>query len=144
MGSSQGARIGVATLVVAFYVAFGWLLRLDPNSYLLVGVPLLLVFQRFLARRPLTELWLKRYSGNFLTWKGVLLAVPFLVYPLWRLCVDWHLGLWPVRLWEVAAVAGTIPLGATLARATLGTWKAMLGCLLTGGVLGGGMMVVGL
>ena len=141
MPTSQPIRLLIAAGVVALYMALGWLLRLDGNSYLLLGIPLVLVFQLFVARRPVTELWLKQPPARFFTWLGLVIAVPFLVYPVWSLVMDWKGAGWPVRLWSVAAVAGTFPLGATLARATRRTWLALLGCVLTAGLLGAGMMV---
>lgn len=127
-------RLIIAAGVVALYMALGWLLRLDPNAYLLLGIPLLLVFQLGVARRPLTELWLKHPPARFITWPGLLAAVPFLIVPVWSAVGDWRLASWAVRLWYLAAIAGTIPLGATLVRATLKTWRELLGCLLTAGV----------
>jgi hypothetical protein len=123
----------IATGVVGLYMALGWVLRLDPNAYLLLGIPLLLVFQLVVARRPVTELWLKHPPARFLTWKAVLAAVPFMILPAWSLIADWTNSSWPVRVWYVAALAGTLPLGATLVRATGKMWE-LLWCILAGGL----------
>jgi membrane protease YdiL (CAAX protease family) len=133
--TSQPVRLVIATAVVGVYMALGWLLRLDPNAYLLLGIPLLLIFQLGIARRPLTELWLKKPPERFITWQGLLAAVPFLIVPIWSMMVDTKQATWSIWLWYVACLAGTIPLGATLVRATRQTWLALLGCLLTAGVL---------
>ncbi len=141
MTYSQPIRALIAAGVVALYMVLGWGLRLDGNAYLVMGIPLLLVFQVFVARRPLTELWLKQPPARFFTVMGLLFAVPFLIYPVWCLIAEWKGMGWPERLWSIAAVAGTFPLGATLGRANRRTWLALLGCVLTGGVLGMGMML---
>ena len=135
MHASQLTRLLVASSVVGLYMALGWGLRLDPNAYLLLGIPLLWFFQVFVARRPVTELWLKQPPSRFLTGKALLAAVPFMIVPVWSAVSDWKEASWPVRLWFGACVAGTLPLGATLVRATLKTWIALLGCLLTAGLL---------
>jgi hypothetical protein len=116
-------------------MALGWVLRIDPNAYLLLGIPLLLVFQSAIARRPLAELWLKQPPARFITWKGLLAAVPFMIVPVGDAIMEGRHTPWPIRLWYAAAILGAIPLGVTLANATRKTWMALLGCLLTGGVL---------
>ena len=37
-------------------MAIGWLFHLDANSYLVVGVPLVVVFQLFVRKQPLAKL----------------------------------------------------------------------------------------
>ncbi len=111
-------------------MAIGWIFRLDPNSYLLVGIPLLLVFQLFVARRSLVELWLKHPPRAFFTWQGLLATALFAIYPIYTLVADWKVAEWPVRLWEIAAVAGTLPLGATLVHARTKTSTSLLIALL--------------
>ena len=133
--TSQPIRLLIATGVVALYMALGWALRLDANAYLLLGVPLLLVFQRAVARRPITEVWLKHPPARFLTWKALLAAVPFMIVPAWSMIVDTQGAAWSTWLWYVAALAGTLPLGATLVNATRKVWLALLGCLLIAGIL---------
>jgi CDP-diglyceride synthetase len=98
--ASQPIRLLIATGVVAIYMALGWALRLDPNAYLLLGIPLLLFFQLGIARRPLTELWLKNAPARFTTWRGLLAAVPFMIVPVWSAIDDWREASWPVRLWS--------------------------------------------
>ena len=44
---------------VAVWMICGWLLRLDANVYLLFGVPLLVLFQLGVRRRPLRQLWVR-------------------------------------------------------------------------------------
>jgi Type II CAAX prenyl endopeptidase Rce1-like len=139
---NQVLRLCVASAVVGIWMALGWLLHLDANSYLLVGVPLLVLFQLFVARRPLTELWLKKTGPEFFSWRGLLAAIPFLLFPAWDLATSWKIAALPIRLWLIAAIVGAIPLGATLVRARLQTWNSLLYCLLTAGILGSALMVL--
>jgi len=44
---------------VAVWMILGWILHLDVNAYLLIGVPLVGLFQRFIRRQPLRNLWVR-------------------------------------------------------------------------------------
>ena len=46
-------------LFVALWMALGWIFHLDTNSYLLIWVPLVVLFQRFVRQRPLRQLWVR-------------------------------------------------------------------------------------
>ncbi len=142
MPRSQPLRILIASATVGFWMALGWVLRLDANSYLLVGVPLLLVFQIFIARRPVTELWLKYQPVFRLSWWGVLVAALFMIYPVLAFMQSWPRAGLPIRLWEMAAILGAIPLAFTLTNATRMTWVCLLRCFLTAGILGCSLMVL--
>jgi hypothetical protein len=39
-------------------MAAGWIFRLDANAYLVLGVPLVVLFQLFIRLQPLRNLWL--------------------------------------------------------------------------------------
>ena len=142
MQQSQFVRLLIASATVGFWMASGWLLRLDVNSYLLVGVPLLLVFQIFIARRPVTELWLKYQPIFRLSWWAVLVAGLFMIYPVISLFQDWPRATLPIRLWGIAAILGAIPLAFTLMNATRMTWAFLLRCFLTAGLMGCSIMVL--
>jgi len=43
-------------IFVVVWMAAGWIFHLDVNAYLLLGVPLVVLFQLFVARRPLRNL----------------------------------------------------------------------------------------
>jgi len=49
----------MVALVVAVYVALGFIFRPNANAYLLLGMPITVLFQLCVARRPLRELWLR-------------------------------------------------------------------------------------
>ncbi len=142
MHQSQPVRIFIASAIVGFWMSLGWLLRLDPNSYLLVGIPLLLIFQLFIARRPVTELWLKTNSSFRLSWWGLLAAALFMTYPVISLIQDWPRSALPIRLWGIAAILGAFPLAFTLTNATRMTWTFLGRCFLTAGILGSSMMIL--
>src|SRR6266540_1455400 len=90
-------RYSVVGGVVAFWMVLGWVLHADGNTYLLMGVPLLWLFQRYVARRPLHELWFAAPVRPALPWWGWLVAVGFMTNPVYILLTSQNPG-WPNRL----------------------------------------------
>lgn len=140
MPSNQLARLLIAFSVVGFWMLLGWLLRLDANSYLLVGVPLLLFFQLFIAQRTVPELWLR--SRFRITALGTGAAVVCGIYPTISLLREWPGSPWSIKLWGIAAVLGALPLGITLSLATRKTWGGLFLCFLAAGLAGSGLMIL--
>ena len=143
MLAHQSARILVAGAVVLFWVLLGRDLHLDPNSYLLVGIPLLVVFQLCVARRPIRELWLKHQPAFRLTKLGCVAAAVAMIYPAYGLIEDWRHETLPERLWLIAATLGAIPLGFTVGYATRRTWLSLLVCFAIAGTLCCAEMLLG-
>ena len=143
MLAHQSARILVAGAVVLFWVLLGHDLHLDPNSYLLVGIPLLVVFQLFVARRPITELWLKHQPAFRLSKLGWVAAVVAMIYPAYSLIEGWRVAGLPERIWFIAATLGAIPLGFAVGHAPRKTWLVLLVCFAIAGTLGCAEMAVG-
>jgi membrane protease YdiL (CAAX protease family) len=134
--SLQILRYFVVFVVVAIWMTLGWVLRLRPNDYLLVGVPLMIVFQIGVARRPLPEIWLRPAPAKRMPWWGWLVAALFAVMPVrgWLRLPD--TATWDLRLWYGCAIFGSLPLAFTVTCFTRETLKSLLLCLATGGVLG--------
>jgi len=120
-------RYAVAAGVVAAWMAAGWACHLDANSYLLLGVPLLLVFQLLVARRPVLELWFDRPDRVALPWWGWLVAAAFMVLPIHDQMTWENPGL-ATRLWLVAASCGAVPLALSVARCTRSQWRELAAC----------------
>ncbi len=94
---------------VLIWMLVGWLLRLDANVYLLLGVPLVALFQLLLRRQGLQRLW-ARYAVNFrLDLPGVAIAVALMVVPGRFLIVEaLPTRQWPIILWFVCCLAGAV------------------------------------
>ena len=142
-GVDGGRRYLVVFAFVAAWIVAGIALHLGANAYLLVGVPLLLVFQLGIARRPIAELWFKQPSGEPLPVWGWLVAAAFMVLPLHTLVHSWTSLDWALRLWMVCAAAGAVPLAYSVARFSRPALRVLLLCLATAGVLGTLVMVLG-
>ena len=94
---------------VALWMALGWMFHLDTNSYLLIGVPLVVLFQRFVRQRPLRQLWVRDAAAFRLGLVGSVIAVLLILAPGYDLIfVPVPKKLWIVVLWFLCAVAGAV------------------------------------
>ncbi len=75
---SQLVRCVQVVVFVGLWMAIGWLFHLDGDSYLVVGVPLVVIFQLVVRKKPLVTLWirdaesfrLKCFGNYFGAWPG--------------------------------------------------------------------------
>jgi Type II CAAX prenyl endopeptidase Rce1-like len=94
---------------VALWMALGWILHLDANSYLLIGVPLVVLFQRFVRQRPLQQLWVRDAAAFRLGLVGIVIAGLLILAPGYDLIfVAVPNKSWVVALWLLCAVAGAV------------------------------------
>jgi membrane protease YdiL (CAAX protease family) len=142
MTTPQGARYLVVLGVVAGWMTLGGMFHLKPNDYLLLGVPLLALFQLGIARRPISELWIRPAAPAPFVWWSVPVAIVFMIAPGLALVDRWAVGGWSGRLWYFCAIAGAVPLAFTLTRFSWKVLKSLLLCFATAGVLGV-MLLVG-
>jgi membrane protease YdiL (CAAX protease family) len=94
---------------VAVWMAIGWTFHLDANAYLLTGVPLVGLFQRFVRRQPLRNLWVRDATTFRLGLVGIVLAALLMLAPGYDLVVvalprKWWIG----ALWLLCALAGAV------------------------------------
>jgi hypothetical protein len=80
--NSTVVRYCHALLFVGLWVGLGIVLKLDPNAYLLAGVPLTIGFQLLVRRRPLSAMWVRQAPPFRLGRLGALLAVGLLIVPV--------------------------------------------------------------
>jgi membrane protease YdiL (CAAX protease family) len=94
---------------VALWMALGWIFHLDANSYLLIGVPLVVLFQRFVRQRPLRQLWVRDAAAFRLGSAGIVIAVLLILAPGYDLIfVAIPKKWWIVTLWLFCALAGAV------------------------------------
>jgi hypothetical protein len=97
-----------AVALIVVWMALGWLLDLNSNQYLLIGVPLIVVFQLFVRREPLRKLWVrdsKHFSLDLLGWA---IAAVLAIKPLFELTRILPRQLWVLSAWMLCAVAGAV------------------------------------
>ena len=72
---------------VAVWMAVGWIFRLDADVYLVIGVPLVVLFQLFIRRQPLRSLWVRDAASFRLGLVGVVIAGVLILAPGYDLVV---------------------------------------------------------
>lgn len=123
-------------------MALGWVIDADANLYLLIGVPITLAFQWWVARRPLHTLWVRDASGFQLDAKGFALAGAFAFVPAYRLAagiIDGRRELVGFA-WLACAIAGAFGAAYAFRHFRDDTFRILVKCTLTAGLLGAALM----
>jgi hypothetical protein len=140
--ASRVRRFIEVSAVVGFWIALGIVFHLSADSYLLLGIPLTAAFQWGVRRQPLRALWLREAVPFRLGATGWAMAVALAVYPCYRLGRNLHAGVAsPQTAWYFAATAGAFAAAYALRNFHRATWRALLLCLATAGVIGILLMV---
>lgn len=142
--TGRARRLVEGTAFVGVWIALGYLLPIDGNTYLLLGVPLTVAFQLGVRRRPLRELWLRGAGSRFrLDRVGVALAVALAVTPVFWLVRGVQAGQWSSTVWAAAAIAGAVPAAWALRNTRfLVTLREAVPTILVGAVILGLVAVV--
>ncbi len=131
----------MTALVVLGWMTLGWMLRADANVYLLLGIPITMLFQRFVNRRPLRALWVRDAPPFRLDRVGVLIAIALAALPAYALARGASGGI--VRIaWMSCGLVGAVLAAYTLRQFRRDTTVALLRCLATGGLLGAVVVVL--
>jgi membrane protease YdiL (CAAX protease family) len=138
----QSIRFAQAGVFILTWMGLGWILHLDPNAYLLLGIPLAVLFQLFVCRKPLRNAWVRGAPKFRLDTLGIVLAIAFAVYPAWQLAKEWPLANWSLRLWFVACLIGAVGVGFALRHFTKSTLRDLLLCLAIAGGIGCAWMLL--
>jgi len=139
---SQTTRFLQAALLVASWMGLGWCFHLDPYAYLVLGIPLCVLFQLYICRKPLSSCWVRESSKLHLDLIGVAMALAFLIVPAWLLVTEWQGANWRVRLYFLAALPGAVGVAFALRNFTASAARSLLLCFATAGVLGCAMMLL--
>lgn len=136
-GGDRARRLVEITLFVGVWVGLGELLDMNPNIYLLFGIPLTAGFQVYIARRPIHELWVRHADRFELSREDLMLAGLLAIVPAITLVSDLHDdGGLPYYLWDLAAICGAVPCAWALRQFVPRTRRYLLLCLATAGPIG--------
>lgn len=109
----------LSALTVLAWMLAGWAFALSANAYLVLGVPLVALYQVIGRRKPLQALW--RFDGTPLVWgwRGALVTAVAAALPAWLLVSELlHWRSAPVdpavALWYACATIGAAGLGWAL------------------------------
>lgn len=120
-------------LFMSVYIGLGFSLRLKTESYLLLGIPLTIIFQLFIVRQPIHKLWLRDKQKFHLNKLGWAISLFFIVYPVYKTVVDIihnnysfaHLGF------DLATILGAFCAGFCYSKMTKDTIKEFFLCFAT-------------
>jgi membrane protease YdiL (CAAX protease family) len=119
-------RHGLVVLgFVGLWMALGWLLGLDANAYLLLGVPLTVAFQLGVARQPLRALWVRPAQPFRPTPAWIVVTLALVGLPAYELASARLAGGVAVALWYAAAIAGAPAAAYALTRLDRRAWRAL-------------------
>jgi membrane protease YdiL (CAAX protease family) len=128
-------------MFVVVWMAAGWIFHLDANAYLLLGVPLVVLFQLFIGRRPLRNLWARDAPSFRLGLIGVVLAALLVLAPGYDLFfVALPKKSWVVALWLVCAMAGAVFAAFALRRQRASAFRRGLPSFVAAVLIGVGIM----
>jgi len=137
---NQFQRCLQAVAFVGIWMAIGWLFDLDANSYLVVGVPLVVVFQLFVRKKPLVTLWVRDAECFRLNGLGIVLGLAMAVLPAVRLIQTFRMADWPSHtpeiLWYLCCIIGAFGAAFGFCQFTKQTWKVLGFCAGTAGTIG--------
>jgi hypothetical protein len=128
--------LAVVTAVVVAYVALGLIFQPDPDTYLLLGVPITLAFQTLVQRRPIRALWLRQAPPVRLSPLATLLAALLAVRPALTVLAGWQAQQWVIVAYGILAVGGALPAAWAISRLDRRGWRDLGACLATGGAVG--------
>jgi membrane protease YdiL (CAAX protease family) len=130
-------RVVEITAFVAVWVGLGELLDMNPNIYLVFGIPLTAGFQLYIARRPIHELWVRHADRFALTREDLMLAALLAIVPAISLVIDLRNdGGLPIYLWDLVALCAAVPCAWALRQFVPRTRRYLLFCLATAGPIG--------
>jgi len=134
---STARRYVECAAFVGVWIACGWALPVNPNEYLLLGVPLLAAFQLVVRRRPLRELWVRDASAFALRWPAPVLAAALAGLPAYELGSSLRVGQsGSAEAWLVCCLAGTAAAAFAIREQRMAALRRALPALVAALVLG--------
>lgn len=125
---------------VAVWVTLGYLLPLNDETYLLLGIPLTISFQLLVRRRPLRELWVRDATRFTLDKRGLVLAAVLVAAPAYFGARIFTGAPWWLTGWYLAGLVGAV--GAAFALRATSPMAMLRSAALPMAVGAGGMAVV--
>ena len=123
--NSMPRRWPEGILFVAIWMGMGWSLALDPYAYLVLGIPLTFVFQRFVHGAPFDS-WVREAPPFGMGWLGP--AAVLAILPAYSLIRSLGSGPWAFIAYLGAALIGAIAAGYALRNLRRETIRPFLMC----------------
>jgi len=121
---------------IAIWMALGWGFHLKPNAYLVLGVPLLALFQLGWRRKPLYTLWVCDAASFRPSAVGWIIGLALAILPAKETVGHWPTAPWSATLWRLSCIVGAFATGFAFTHFNRSTGKDLWFCLKTGGTIG--------
>ena len=128
--SSRPLRFLIVTLAVAVYIALGFLLHLDTYQYLLLGIPLLVLFQLGVHRQPLRTMWVRSGPPLRLDLWFFVLWILFSLMPIYFVWVARQQSNVEIATYSSAAIFGAFGLAYAVRAMRLTNVRQLGFCIL--------------
>lgn len=131
MSTTLPIRYAIVTLFVAVYIALGYIFHLNAQAYLLVGIPLSILFQLFIAKQALHKLWVRDEEKFSISSTGLLIAIGFMILPVYKIIHSFEEDTFTFASigYNLATMLGAVAAGFAFTRLTKQTLKELLICL---------------
>jgi hypothetical protein len=95
---------------VTVWMTIGMVFHASPNAYLLVGIPVTIVFQRYVRRAPFRAMWVKDSPPFRVGMVGTAVAIGLMIAPLSDLVILIRSRAgWILETWYLVAILGAWP-----------------------------------
>lgn len=135
-GGSRPLRFLLAAAVVGIYVAIGVSFHLNQVEYQLLGVPIIVVFQLVIQRRPLRTLWVRSGPPLRVDRRFLLLWILFSIVPVVVLTISSLERQIGNAAFAVTSIAGAFGLAYALRAMKAVNIRQLVFCTLTVSLLG--------
>ena len=136
---SQSYRMLEATALLGIWMLVGFWLKLDANSYLLLGLPITVVFQLLIRKAPLRDLWVRNGPPLHISQLKPIAKLVALIFAAANVLLTYEYYVathnWIFVLYELVAILGTIPMAYSLHNFTRQMIRPLVMCLATAGIL---------
>jgi membrane protease YdiL (CAAX protease family) len=122
-------------------MTIGLVFHTSVIAYLLVGIPITIIFQRYVRRAPLKAMWVRDSPPFRLGLMGVTFAIGLSVAPLADLIMQFRSHGWIVDSWYLVAIIGAWPAAYALRYFRRRTFRELLISIFTAGAVGSAIMV---
>jgi membrane protease YdiL (CAAX protease family) len=136
----RSRRVAECVAFVVVWVAIGFIFDLGSSLnrqslYVVIGIPLTIVLQLYVRRRPLQELWVR--NGPKVETRTVIvpIVIVLLAVPIYLLVREVDDGPGFV-LYDLALLVGALGVGYAAKQFTDLTWRDLAQCLGTAGLIG--------
>lgn len=108
VSASWSRRLGEVSAFVLAYVGLSFALKLDTYAYLVLGIPLAIAFQRFVARVPLRAAWIADAPAFVLDRRTVIFAILLALVPALSIVNAVATRSWTIGAQLLAGIAGAV------------------------------------